>query len=154
MSTILELACKRFGVIWKIVISIANEDLNSPYLVCRSKMVRTNSGVGNVNEDRNQPPVVERVPIVVATPEPISMVGVQFMIQTMLDRQMDETRCLLRQNREELSMPIEQPEMNEGHSEGGNFSGIVGQANPPLVRQNNQDGGHNGLGCKYKEFLT
>ena len=82
------------------------------------------------------------------------MAGVQLMIQTMLDRQMDETRRLLRQNREELSMPIEQPELNEEHSEGGNFIGAVGQANPPLVRQNNHDGGIDGLGCKYKDFLT
>lgn len=71
------------------------EDLNSPYSVCRSEMVRTKSGVGNVNKDRNQPPVIERVSVVVATPEPITMAGVQLIIQTMLDRQMEETRRLL-----------------------------------------------------------
>ena len=54
------------------------------------------------------------------------MAGVQLMIQTMLDRQMDETRRLLQQNREELSIRVEEPELNEGHSEGGNFSGSIG----------------------------
>ena len=56
------------------------------------------------------------------------------MIQTMLDRQMEETRRLLQQNLEELSLRVEDPELNEGHSEGGNFSRSVGQANPPIVR--------------------
>ena len=49
---------------------------------------------------------------------------------------------------------MEEPELNEGHSEGGNFSGSVGQANPPIVRQNNQNGRNDGMGCKYKDFLT
>lgn len=51
-------------------------------------------------------------------------------------------------------MLIEQPELNERHSEGGNFSGTVGQANQILVRKNHQEGGIDGLGCKYKDFLT
>ena len=79
-----------------------NEDLISHYSVCRSIMVRTRSGVGNADENRNQPPVIEQIPVVAAAPEPITMAGVQMMIQTMLDRQMDETRWLLQQNREEL----------------------------------------------------
>ena len=69
-------------------------------------MVRTRSGV-DADENRNQPPVIERVPVVAATPEPMTMVGVQAMIQMMLDRQMEETRRLLQLNREEISMPIE-----------------------------------------------
>ena len=73
-----------------------NEDLISPYSVYRSKMVRTRSGVGNTDENRNQPPVIEQIPVVAAAPEPITMAGVQMMIQTMLDRQIEETRCLLR----------------------------------------------------------
>ena len=72
-------------------------------------MVRTRSGVGNADEDMNQPLVIEQVPVVAATPEPITMAGVQLMIQTMLDRQMDETRRLLQQNREELSIRVEEP---------------------------------------------
>ena len=130
------------------------EDLISPYSVCRSKMVRTRSGVGNTDENRNQPPVIEQVPVVAAAPEPITMAGVQMMIHTMLDRQMDETRRLLQQNREEISMLIEQPELTEEHSEGGNFSGIVGQASPLMVRQVNLDGGNDGRGCKYKDFMA
>ena len=117
-------------------------------------MVRTRSGVGNADENRNQPPVIEPIPVVAAAPEPITMAGVQLMIQTMLDRQMDETRRLLQQNREELSIRVEEPELNEGHSEGGNFSGSIGQANPPIVRQDNHEGRNDGMGCKYKDFLT
>ena len=71
------------------------EDIISPYLVCRSKMVRTRSGVGNADENRNQPPVIEQIPVVAAAPEPITMAGVQMMIHTMLDGQMDDTRRLL-----------------------------------------------------------
>ncbi|KAL7594215.1 hypothetical protein Lser_V15G28366 [Lactuca serriola] len=117
-------------------------------------MVRTRSSIGNADENRNQPPVIERVPVVAAAPKPMIMARVQAMIQTMLDCQMEETRCLLQQNGEEPSMSIEQPELNEGHSEGGNFSGTVGQANPPIVRKVNQDGGNNGCGCKYKDFMA
>ena len=50
---------------------------------------------------------------------------------------MEEKRRLLRQNREEPSIQVEEPEENGGHSEGENFSGTVGQANPPIFRQNN-----------------
>ena len=67
-------------------------------------MVRTRSGVGNAAENRNQPPVIEQVPVVAASPEPITMAGVQAMIQAMLDHQMEETRCLLQQNREEATI--------------------------------------------------
>ncbi|KAL7592061.1 hypothetical protein Lser_V15G34861 [Lactuca serriola] len=77
-------------------------------------MVRTRSVVGNTDENRNQPPMIERVPVVAAAPEPMTIARVQVMIQMMLDRQMEETRCLVQQNREEPSMPIEQPELNEG----------------------------------------
>ena len=88
-------------------------------------MVRTRSGVGNVNGNRNQPPVIEKIPFVVATPEPITMAGVLVMIQMMLDRQMEETRSLLQQNREEATTQIEQAELNDGQSKGGNYSGTV-----------------------------
>ena len=49
-------------------------------------MERTRSGAGNANENRNQPPVIERVAVIAAAPEPITMADVQMMIQTMLDR--------------------------------------------------------------------
>ena len=111
-------------------------------------MVRTRSGVGNADENRNQVPVIEQIPVMAAAPEPMTMAGVQVMIQAMLNNQMEETRRLIRQNREELSIRVEEPEVNGGHSEGGNYSGTVGQANPPIVRRNNQDGGNDGRGCK------
>ena len=108
----------------------------------------------NANGNRDQPPVIEQIPVVVAAAEPITMAGVQAMIQAMLDRQMEETRRLLQQNREEATIQIEQPELNEGQTEEGNNSGTVGQVNPPIVRQNNQDDGVERNGCKYKNFLT
>ena len=117
-------------------------------------MVRTRSGNVNANGNRNQPPVIEQIPVMEATAEPVTMAGVQAMIQAMLDRQMEETRRLLQQNREEATIQIEQPELNEGQTEEGNYSGTVGQANPPIVRQNHQDGGNDGRGCKYKDFMA
>ena len=117
-------------------------------------MTRTRSGAGNVNENRNQPHVVERVAVVAATPEPITMAGVRTMIQAMMAEQKEEMRQLLLNNRSEPSIPVEQPELNEGQSEEGNNSGTIGQANPPIVRRNNHDGGNDGRGCKYKDFMA
>ena len=57
--------------------------------MCRSKMVRTRSGVGNADENRNQPLVIEQIPVVAAAPEPMTIARVQLMIQTMLNRQME-----------------------------------------------------------------
>ena len=89
-------------------------------------MVRTRSGVGNADENRNQIPVIEQIHVVAAAPEPMTMARVQVMIQAMLDHQMEETRRLIRQNREELSIQVEEPEVNGGQSEGGNFRWIIG----------------------------
>ena len=58
--------------------------------------------------------MIEQVPVVAAAPEPMTMAGVQAMMQMMLDRQMEDTRRLLQQHREETTMPIEQPELNNG----------------------------------------
>ena len=58
-------------------------------------MARTHSGAGNANGNRNQPPVLEQVPVAEAAPEPMTMAGVQAMIQMTLDHQMEETRRLL-----------------------------------------------------------
>ena len=68
-------------------------------------MARTHSGNVNANGNQNQPPVIEQIVVVVAAAEPITMAGVQALIQMMLDRQMEETRRLLQQHREELTMP-------------------------------------------------
>ena len=67
-------------------------------------MARTRSGNVNANGNRNQPPVIEQIPVMEATAEPVTMAGVQAMIQAMLDRQMEETRRLLQQNREEATI--------------------------------------------------
>jgi len=76
-------------------------------------MARTRSGNVNANGNRDYPLVIEQIAVVVAAAEPITMVGVQAMIQAMLDRQMEETRRLLQQNWEEATIQIEQPELNE-----------------------------------------
>ena len=91
-------------------------------------MARTRSENVNANGNRDQPPVIEQILVVVAAAEPIAMAGVQAMIQAMLDRQMEETKRLLQQNREEETIQIEQPELNEGQTEEGNCSGTVNQA--------------------------
>ena len=117
-------------------------------------MARTRSGNVNANGNQDQSLAIEQIPVVVVTAEPITMAGVQAMIQAMLDRQMEETRHLLQQNREEATIQIEQPKLNEGQTEEGNYSGTVGQVNPPIVRQNNQDEEVERNGCKYKDFLT
>ena len=106
-----------------------------------------------MNEDRNQPPMVEQAPVVAAAPEPMTMAGVQAMIQMMLDRQMEETRRLLQHNREEVSLQVEEPEVNRGHSEGGDYSGTVEQAEPPVVERNDPKREINRDGRMYKNFL-
>ena len=67
-----------------------------------------------MKENKNQPPVIEQIHVVAATPESMIIDGVQLMIQTMLDRQIEETRLPLQQNREEPSMSIVHPELSEG----------------------------------------
>ena len=42
------------------------------------------------------------------------MDGVQAMMPMMLDHQIEETRRLLQQSREETTIPVEQPDLNEG----------------------------------------
>ena len=85
-------------------------------------MARTRSGNVDENGNINQPPVIEQISVMEAAAEPVTMVGMQAMIQAMLDRQMEETRRLLQQNREEATIQIEQPELNEGQTAEGNYS--------------------------------
>ena len=61
---------------------------------------------------------------------------------------------MIQQNREETTIQIEQPELNEGQTEEENYSGTVGQADPPVIRRNNQDDEVERNGCKYKDFLV
>ena len=66
--------------------------------------------------------MIEQIPVVAAAPEPITMAGVQMMIQMMLNRQMEETRHLLQHNRDEPTVPIVQPKLDEELSEEGSYN--------------------------------
>ena len=101
-------------------------------------MVRTRSGLGSGNQ-QPEPQVIEHEPEVVATPKPIMMAVVQAMIQIMLDSQMEGIRRLLQHNKDEPTMPVEQPEMNFEQSDEGNYSQTVSQMEPLMVRRNNPE---------------
>ena len=88
--------------------------------------------------------MTERVSVVAVAPEPITMAGVQAMIQMMLDHQIEETRCLLQQDTDEPVMPVEQPELNIEQSDEGNYSQTVSQAEPRVGRRNHHHGGNDG----------
>ena len=103
-------------------------------------MEKTRSGAGNANRNQQpQPQVMEQVSVAEAAPTPITMAGVQAMIQAMMADQREEMRQLLLNNRSAPSMPVEQPELNEGQSEEGNYSRSVGLYDPLVVRRNNQE---------------
>ena len=90
-------------------------------------MVRTQSGFGNANgnANANKRSVIERAPEVVVAPEPIMMVGAQAMIRAMMAEQREEMRQMLL-NMDEPTVPIMQPELNEGQVEERNYSRTVG----------------------------
>ena len=96
--------------------------------------------------------MIERAPEVVAAPEPITMVGVQAMIWAMMVKQREEMRKLLL-NRDQPTVPIVLPELNEELSEDGNYSHIVSQVGPRVVRRNEPDRRIERYGCMYKNFL-
>ncbi|KAL7591377.1 uncharacterized protein LOC111880758 [Lactuca sativa] len=96
---------------------------------------------------------MEQVPIVGAAPEPVTMAGVQAMIQAMMVKQREEMRQLLLNNRSEPSMPVEQPELNDEQSEEGNYSRTVSQAEPTVAERNNPKREINRDGRMYKNFL-
>ena len=58
--------------------------------------------------------MIEQIPIVVDALELVIMAGVQAMIQAMLIEQREEMRQMFHENRNEPTMPIEQPELNDG----------------------------------------
>ncbi|XP_052627652.1 uncharacterized protein LOC128134215 [Lactuca sativa] len=70
-------------------------------------MESTQNGLGNDNPQLD-PHVIESVSEITAAPEPITMAGVQAMVQTMLDQQMEETKRLLQQSKVELTVPVRQ----------------------------------------------
>ena len=72
--------------------------------------------------------MIERAREVVAAPKAITMVRVQAMIQDMMAEQWGKMRQMLL-NRDEPTMPVEQPELNEGQLEEGNYSRTVGPMN-------------------------
>ena len=109
--------------------------------------MRTQSGLGNGNQ-QPLPRVIKRTPEVADTPEPMTTTRVQEMIWAMMARQMEEMRQMLRNYRDDPTMPIVQPELNEGQSEEGNYSQTVSQTEPKVVRKNQPNGGNDGCGCK------
>ena len=81
-------------------------------------MARTRSGAGNANGNRNQPPVIQQIPVVVEdVPEPITMAGVQAMIRAMMADQREEMRQMLHGSYDEPTMTVEQPELKDRQSE-------------------------------------
>ena len=116
-------------------------------------MVRTRSGVGNADENRNQPPVIEQIPVVAAAPEPITMAAVQAMIRAMLAEQREEMRQMLHNNRDEPIIPIEEPELIPEQSEEGNNSRMVSQVGTQEERRNDPERRNNKDGRMYKNFL-
>ena len=125
-----------------------------PNFVYKIEMARTRSRAGNANRNRNQPPVIDQIPVVVAAPEPITMARVQAMIQMMLDRQMEETGRLLQQNREEATILIVQPKLVPKQSEEGNYTRPVSQAGTQGERRNGPEKGNGMDGQMYKNFLS
>ena len=93
------------------------------------------------------------MPIVEAAPEPITMAGVHAMIQAMMDEQREEMKQLLLNNRSEPSIPVEQPELNDGQSEEGNYSRTISQVEPTVAERNNLKKEVNRDERMYKNFL-
>ena len=87
-------------------------------------------------------------------PEPIMMEGVRAMIWAMMAEQREEMRKILLHNRDEHTILVEQPKLDEGQLEEWNYSMIVSQAKPPVVRRNNQDERIERNECKYKDFTN
>ena len=69
--------------------------------------MNTQSGFGDSNP-QPKPQAIERTREVEVAPEPITMEGVQAMVRMMLDQQMRETRCLIQQSKDELTVPVRQ----------------------------------------------
>ena len=70
-------------------------------------MARTRSGNVNANGGRNQPPVVQQIPVVEeVAPEPVTMAGVQAMIRAMLAEQREEMRQMFHENRDEPTIHV------------------------------------------------
>ena len=69
--------------------------------------MNTQSGFGDSNP-QPKPQVIERTPEVADAPEQITMEGVQAMVRMMLDQQMRETRCLIQQSKDQLTVPVRQ----------------------------------------------
>ena len=115
-------------------------------------MVRTRSGNVNANGNRNQPPVVQQIPVVEeVAPDPVTMAGVQAMIRAMLAEQREEMRRML--NRDEPTTPIEQPELIPEQSEEGNYSRQVSQVGTQGEQRDGPEGRNNKDGRMYKNFL-
>lgn len=117
-------------------------------------MARTRSGNVNTNGDRNQPPVVQQILVVEeVAPEPVTMAGVQAMIQAMLAEQREEMRRMLHENRDEPTIHVEPTEPVPEQSEEGNYSRQVSQVGTQGERRDVLEGRNNKDGRMYKNFL-
>lgn len=78
-------------------------------------MVRTCSGLENDNGNQPEPKcMIEHALGVVPTVEPITMAGVQFLIEAMLAEKMKETRQLFQGKRREVTALILEHVLDEG----------------------------------------
>lgn len=75
------------------------------------------------------------------------------MAQTMLERKMEETRPLLRKNKDELTTPVVQSKLNKEHSVEGNCSRLIKQTKPH-IREDNIEVDVDKDGCKYRDFMA
>ena len=57
--------------------------------------------------------MIGHAPVASPALEPITMAGLQAMMKDMLDRPMEETRQLLRENKDERTAPVVQSELNK-----------------------------------------
>ena len=117
-------------------------------------MERTRSGNVNANGGRNQPPVVQQILVVEeVAPEPVTMAGVQAMIQAMLAEQREELRRMLHENRDEPIIHVEPTEPVPEPSEEGNYSRQVSQVGTQGEQRDGPEGRNNKDGWMYKNFL-
>ena len=115
-------------------------------------MVNNRRRLGNINKSRQPEPkhVMGHAP----ASEPITMIEVRAMMRTMLDRQIKETKWLLRENKDELTAPSVQTELNKEWSEEGNCSRVVRHVEQRRSREDNTKEEVDIDGCKYGDFMA
>lgn len=76
------------------------------------------------------------------------------MMKDMLDRPMEETRQLLRENKDERTAPVVQSELNKEQFEEENRSRTVGQLEPQRNKRNDVEEDVDRNGCNYEDFMA